>query len=360
MSFAGILKSEKLPVVLNYNSFFFIKIFFFILTKFLIQAYIFSIAIKSLMWFVILPVKELKPIFQYYYRGICRPDYYQPRFNHGSWIMDDSKCRVEAEVLTFNQATLIFPLVYLALLLLPTVLYASMICFQHLRKHRRKLNIIDMMVMSIFAIITNISFLNTGQKKVVFKRRTQSLPNLCQDSEQTNLIQRSKSVEHLKRCAPGETEDMYRIEDSNFSRFQSNLLYALFFLGSLIFFCMDLGYQRVRNGAFTNTTLFFFGCFLMNIILWMDFNFQLLKKQKSKKAEGIFMKLLDDSTDLLVCALIAPLFWISSRGRKKVHVKEEVSETGLTAVDSKIMVPVERNEIELMPKSKSTMVAIEI
>ena len=82
MSFAGILKSEKLPVVLNYNSFFFIKIFFFILTKFLLQAYIFSIAIKSLMWFVILPVNELETIFQYYYRGICRKSH-QPRFNHG-------------------------------------------------------------------------------------------------------------------------------------------------------------------------------------------------------------------------------------------------------------------------------------
>ena len=88
MSFAGILKNNKLPVVIFYRSAVFIKIFSFILTKILIQSYIFSIAIKSIMWYVILPVSELGPVFQYYYRGLCYRYFKKPEYNHGF----DIKC----------------------------------------------------------------------------------------------------------------------------------------------------------------------------------------------------------------------------------------------------------------------------
>ena len=77
LSFTAILKGGRKPIIKSYRSFLFLKLFLFILTKLMVQAYILSIAIKSLMFYV--ANKDLLAnggdIFDLYFRGICREIY---------------------------------------------------------------------------------------------------------------------------------------------------------------------------------------------------------------------------------------------------------------------------------------------
>ena len=73
MSFAAILQSEKMSKIKTFKSSFFLQIFLFIFTKFAVQAYILSIAIKSLMFYVVFhDIHDGGEIFNLYYREICR------------------------------------------------------------------------------------------------------------------------------------------------------------------------------------------------------------------------------------------------------------------------------------------------
>ena len=103
---------------------------------------------------------------------------------------------------------------------------------------------------------------------------------------------------------------------SQFLGVSKRILFGLFFFGiCTIFCCMDLGYQTVRNGAFTDTTLAFFGIFLLNIVLWIGINFQLHQKTNNTIRRGMFEELMDESSDILVCVLITPLYWCSVKLR---------------------------------------------
>ena len=74
MSFAAILKSD-MSNIRSFGSAFFLKMFLFIFTKFVVQAYILSIAIKSLMFYVVYQdIIDGGEIFNLYYRGLCRDD----------------------------------------------------------------------------------------------------------------------------------------------------------------------------------------------------------------------------------------------------------------------------------------------
>ena len=73
---AKILKWGRIPVINFYFSFTFFKVFLFILTKFLVQAYILSMAVKSLMYYFSIKSdleknsKMYADMFNLYYRGI--------------------------------------------------------------------------------------------------------------------------------------------------------------------------------------------------------------------------------------------------------------------------------------------------
>ena len=77
LSFTAILKGGRRPIIKSYRSFLFLKLFLFILTKLMVQAYVLSIAMKSLMFYV--ANKDLLAtggdIFDLYFRGICREIY---------------------------------------------------------------------------------------------------------------------------------------------------------------------------------------------------------------------------------------------------------------------------------------------
>ena len=78
MSIAAILKGGRSPIITNYRSIFFLKFFLFVVSKLVVQAYIVSIAVKSLMYYVAnrgpLYSGLLGEIFNLYFRGICRAD----------------------------------------------------------------------------------------------------------------------------------------------------------------------------------------------------------------------------------------------------------------------------------------------
>ena len=74
------LKWGDNPVIKSFNSLKFIKILCFILTKFLIQAYFLSMALKNLMYFeVFLPNEDSSSfyfqVFNRNYNGLCNKRY---------------------------------------------------------------------------------------------------------------------------------------------------------------------------------------------------------------------------------------------------------------------------------------------
>ena len=218
----------------------------------------------------------------------------------------------EPELITFTQSTFYFPLLYLALLFLPTIVYIEIISWRKYGAKKLTEQIVESTVFSVFAAVTNISLFEKSpdipnpDKQVCPQRRSHSEPfNRIRPSQN----QRSRSLNFLPQLQPNLEQDQ------SFSRSQSNILYILYLFGTTIIFCMDLAYQIVKAGVFTTSGLAFFSLFLCNIVLWMDFNFQLYQQTKPHTRDGMFEKLMDGSSEILVCVLIAPLYWCSAKLR---------------------------------------------
>lgn len=271
------------------------------------------------MFYVVFQDPHDIEIFNLYFRGICR-DIQAPR--NASYY--HPKC-MEPELLTFTQATLYIPLVYLSLLFLPTIVYVLFISCRKYGIKKMFQKFVDNTVFSIFAVVTNISFFKRSRDiskdiadDITYKnkQRSKSVPNLTNTKRTTYRRQISASLDSLSQI------QTIIHEDHSFSRFQSNILFDLFFFGTTIFgttifFCMDLVDQTVRKGALSDMTLAFFGIFLLNIVLWIGINFQLQQKTNNITRIGKFEELMDVSSDILVCVLIAPLYWCSAKLRIK-------------------------------------------
>ena len=141
---AKILKWGYKPVITTYISFTFFKIFLFILTKFVVQSYVLSMAVKSLMYqFTILPSlvsdkdsDELNGLLQLYYRGIYK----------------------SPQLITFNQATLYAPLLILALLFVPSIVCAFVFSVWNTGLKSWSENFVRQIVLLLFATVTNMSY----------------------------------------------------------------------------------------------------------------------------------------------------------------------------------------------------------
>ena len=223
----------------------------------------------------------------------------------------------EPELITFTQATLYFPLLYLALLFLPTIIYVEIISSRKYGLKKVTGKIVENTVFSIFAVVTNISFFKLSpaissrvETETVTIRRSQSVPNITNTMRSGTLRQRSRSMDFVPSLI--QTNEG---QDPSFSIFQSNIMYSFYFFGTTVIFCLDLGFQMLKNGAFTNSSLVFFGLFLCNMILWIDFNLKLKQQTKMNNGRGIFEDLMDNSSDILMCVLIAPLYWCSAKVR---------------------------------------------
>ena len=146
---AKILKWGDKPIIKSYFSLTFIKIFLFILTKFLVQSYVLSIAIKSLMYYVAIQADHkhnhdlYNDIFNLYYRGIYDA----------------------AQLLTFNQATLFAPIMILVLIFLPPVICGLVFSFWHAGMRSWSGNFVQNAVLLLFAVTTNMSYFSKRSPK---------------------------------------------------------------------------------------------------------------------------------------------------------------------------------------------------
>ena len=115
--------------------------------------------------------------------------------------------------------------------------------------------LVDNTFFSIFAAVTNMSFFEISMdikqiadNKTKNKQRSKSVPNLTNIQKTAYSRQRSVSLHVLSQI------QTIVCQHHRFSRFQSNILYGLFCFGTMFIFCMDLGYQIVRNENATETT----------------------------------------------------------------------------------------------------------
>ena len=100
--------------------------------------------------------------------------------------------------------------------------------------------------------------------------------------------------------------------EPNFSLLQSNILYLMFFLGSFLCLGADMIVQKARNGFISNNTQFFLSILLLNIILWIDFNFKVFRKARTAgRSYSICEELFQDSTNIMICVIIAPAMWMT-------------------------------------------------
>ena len=190
---AKILKWGDKPIINTYLSFTFLKIFLFILTKFLVQSYALSMAIKSLMYNVAIQVDFeddsdlFKDMFNIYYRGI----------NDGP------------QLLTFNQATLYLPLSILGFIFIPSIISTFFFSVWSRGLKSWTANFVQNFVLLLFAVMSSMSYFSAGsenrKQKTKKRPRSQSLPDLNTTSFQElsiNVLHSSESVPALSILQP--------------------------------------------------------------------------------------------------------------------------------------------------------------
>ena len=175
MDLAKILKWGNNPIITSYVSFSFCKIFLFILTKFLVQSYVLSMSIKSMMFYSALTFdsEENSDIFndllQYYYRGV----YNKP------------------QVLTFDQATLYAPLIILTLLFLPSIICAFVCSIWETGFRSWSRNFVKNTVLFLFAVMSNMSYFSSQLCKNENKK-TEGEPDIRTETEE----ERHRNMHH--------------------------------------------------------------------------------------------------------------------------------------------------------------------
>ena len=263
----------------NIFSLTFVKIITMTATKFLIQSYIVSIAIKSLMYKFVSKFQYFPPntednelfrdLEEHYYRGLTNV----------------------REVLTFTEATLIIPLVMIAILYLPSIFYIAYASLKFYGKEKWSTSILADPVHFIFPIFTCMSFYHrndnimrkkevqlgenvesvvssedkkeaqdddlvnlqndpTGENSKQVSPRMNNIIVKDVDAEAQNVDQNSQIIRTEEGVESGKVSDSQIEENSAppriFSVRQSNVLYFLFFIGAA--FCIGgdilMQYQR--------------------------------------------------------------------------------------------------------------------
>ena len=119
-----------------------------------------------------------------------------------------------------------------------------------------------------------------------------------------NLIVKDKRLKSQKSDQP------------NFSLFHSNVLYLLFILGFFTCFGGDILMQLAKNGYVNKNTKVFMSIYIINIFLWIDFNFNFPNKHSQRGQDCFCETILADSTHLIFCFIVAPVIlctrWLRS------------------------------------------------
>jgi hypothetical protein len=145
----------------------------------------------------------------------------------------------------------------------------------------------------------------SGMKSQVTKNP--SLP----DPQASNFV--SEESNHKMQNNPTDVNKTNAwTNEPNFSLLQSNILYLMFFLGSFLCLGMNMIVQKAKNGSISNNTQFFISILLLNVILWVDFNFKVFRKARTAGIRCSFCEeLFQDSTNSMFCVIIAPVMWIT-------------------------------------------------
>ena len=139
------------------------------------------------------------------------------------------------------------------------------------------------------------------ENEMVNKRRSLSLPE---------LHSKNKNSEDAKQT-PNQGNQP---NQPNFSLFQSNLLYLFFFLGAFTYLLGDFWFSTTRNGfSFAQFPKVYSILLLVNLILWIDFNRNVLRDDSTEnKRFGFLEHLLQNSTDMLFCLILLPFMLVRS------------------------------------------------
>ena len=233
----------------------FLKTIVMTATKFVIQSYIISIAIKSLMYKFVSKFQHFAPhtednqmfreLEEYYYRGLCLTDWEKPK----------NFCSFQ-DVLTFTEATLIIPLFMLVILYLPSILYICIISFKFYRGERWSREVLADPILFIFPLFTCISFYHKKTKITEEKENEthDTRINSEKDEEDTSESRNTQNqfpIEVEMKNEKSVAEDCNQLKEHNerskeFSVQQSNVLYFLFFIGAAICIGGDISMQYLR------------------------------------------------------------------------------------------------------------------
>ena len=168
------------------------------------------------------------------------------------------------QFLSFYAATLYFPLIMMAQLFLPTFIYLLTTCIRFSRKKGRKGSRLEVVIIFLFALFTNISYFHYEKAKdkeeniELFEnkrrlRKSLSLPDI-------------KFVDYKKRNEP------------EFSMEQSHILYIIFTFSVCPIFLTDIIVQMIRNWSLSPITYVLGLVYLCNLLLWLDF----IRERKTK------------------------------------------------------------------------------
>ena len=114
----------------------------------------------------------------------------------------------------------------------------------------------------------------------------------------------------------GEEKSMSPYEKKlSFSVSHSNVLYTIFFLGSILIICMDIIFQLVRKSYVSQITFFYLGLMIFNLCIWLDFVYGILRRKRTSEnslERGYFDDVFNYSTNFLFCLVILPFLLVKN------------------------------------------------
>ena len=111
---------------------------------------------------------------------------------------------------------------------------------------------------------------------------TDSKTNAIQIVSQPQLLDiRNLPVHHMIFNNEKIITKSFNSSEPNFSLFHSNILYLCFFVGIFVCLAADSRLQLKKNHFINDITKLFLALFLINILLWIDFNFNFSKSTRS-------------------------------------------------------------------------------
>ena len=190
-----------------------------------------------------------------------------------------------------RQATLVAPLLILTLLYLPTLIYVTVI---NVRNFHKNVNIHDKAILFIFPMFTNLCFIKPADKQIIIscrnmKARSKSVSYIFSSLSKSVQMARSKSLTNI------ETYNIHvktEILEPNFSLLHSNVLYALFFIGTVIVLGLDMALQLSRSSEISEGTKPFIAIFVLNIVLWIDFNMHMAETRIGATLRFVYFSII--------------------------------------------------------------------